>query len=116
MPLGAQDKIPPPNPFEEIEKNPPAQGEDNFFYNFMQMLTSLGIIIVLLFLISYFFRRMMNARMIQMNTSSSIKIVDRRSISPKTAIYLIEVEKKNIILAESSNGVILLDSHEGSTK
>lgn len=84
------------------------QDESRFFYEFMNMLFYLGILIFLLFAFMWLIKRMTNSRIEQLNTTSDIKILERRSVSPKTSIYLIQIEDKRIAITESLNGVTLL--------
>jgi flagellar biogenesis protein FliO len=51
---------------------------------------------------------MVNNKLEQSNQISTIKVIERRSLSPKTSIYLIEIHEKTIALAESADGVALL--------
>jgi flagellar biogenesis protein FliO len=82
--------------------------ESRFASEFMHMLIVLGIIIVLLYVSAWMFRRMMTQRMQQMNVTSNIKIVEQRSLSPKSALYIVEVHGKTILISESHNGVKFL--------
>lgn len=94
-------------PFEE-NLDSPISTDDHFIKGFMSMLASLGIIIALLLIVSWFFKKMMNTRLQQLNTTSDIKILERRSLSPKATIYLLEIKGKGIVIAESSNGLTRL--------
>jgi flagellar biosynthetic protein FliO len=87
---------------------PPEPAEDNFTIQLINMLTTLGLFVAFMFAISWFLRRMLNSRMQQANEGSEIKIIERRSVSPKTAIFLMEIRGKNLVIAESSHGVALL--------
>jgi flagellar protein FliO/FliZ len=93
--------------FEELKINE-KEDPNRFFYEFMSMLTTLGLVIAGVFILSWFVKRMTNTRIQQANASSVIKIVERRSLSPKTTLYLLDVQGKNIAIAESSNGVTYL--------
>lgn len=103
---------PEPPPIENIQPldqepfSPPDTAD--LYFEFFKMMFMLGLIISFLLLILYFFRRMMNARVEQLNTSSLIKIVERRGLSPRTTLYIIEVSGKELIFAESNNGVTAL--------
>lgn len=48
----------------------------------------------------WLFRRLLRARSSSTN-SKSIEILERKPLSPKTMIYLVEVEGKKVLLAES---------------
>ena len=69
--------------------------------SFFRMLISLAAIIALLFVTFWALRRLMRGKMNQANQSKSIKILEKRALSQKTMLYLIEMEKEKILLAES---------------
>lgn len=91
-------------PLEEVIGKP-SPDTDRFLTEFMNMMATLGLIISLILVFAWFLKRMLNSRQEQANTTSLIKVLERRALSPKTAIYLIEVEGKSIVVAESQNGV-----------
>lgn len=101
---------------EEIPLPPSLRGhekqelprEDNFRHEFVNMLMTLGAIITVLLLVSYLLKRMANTRIQQMNESSEIKILERRSITAKTAVYLLDIKGSQYALVESHNGLLLL--------
>jgi flagellar biogenesis protein FliO len=95
--------LPDTSPFEI-----PVKQDDRFFYQFLNMLFSLGTILVLIFIISWLLKRFLNTRLQQLNTSSLIKIIERRSLTPKTTLYVLEINGKDIAIAESTNGITLL--------
>lgn len=99
--LFAQTPIPPP-PIEAVPDS------DKFMSEFMNMLATLALIIVFIFIATWFLKRMLNVKVQQMNTTSLIKITERRSLSPKTVLYLLEIRDKEIAVAETSQGLTLL--------
>jgi flagellar biogenesis protein FliO len=68
---------------------------------FVKMILTLTALIGLLFLTFWFLRRLMQQRLQKGNSQQAIQILEKRMISPKTMLYLVEVEKKKILLAES---------------
>lgn len=92
-------------PVFPLDISEPAKQNDKFFAEFLNMLATLGFIIALIFIIAWFFKRMMNTRMEQINSTSLIQVVEKRALSPKTALYLLEVENKTILIAETPSGV-----------
>jgi flagellar biogenesis protein FliO len=96
-----------PSSFAEELKNG-EEGDSRFFQEFLSMLFSVGIILGAIFVLMWVLRRMMNARMEQVNLKSSIKIIERRPLSPKTTIYILEIHGKAVTIADSHNGVALL--------
>ena len=99
--LAAQE----PNPFD-IDPNAPQ--DDHFYSEIFNMLSSLGLILAGLLLLAWFAKRFTQSRLEQINTTSNIKIIERRPISNKTTIYLVEIEGTGITLAEHSHGVTKL--------
>jgi flagellar protein FliO/FliZ len=81
------------------------EGEDRFLYEFMNMLTTLGLIVAAILFISWFLKRMVNTRIQQVNTTSLIKIIERRALSPKATLYLVEIYNKHIIVGETATGI-----------
>lgn len=94
-------------PLEDFMETPNKQN-DRFFTEFLNMLATLGFVIGIILLAAWFLRRLLNTRLEQINTTSTIKIIERRSLSPKTALYLIEIYEKTVLIAESQNGVTQL--------
>lgn len=105
-PLGPPPLIPEPYIDHVSAENP--LSNDHFYAEFFKMLMMLGLIIVLLLLASWFLKRLMNSRVQQVNSTSPIKIIDRRVLTAKTTLYVMDVLGKKIAIAESQNGVTLL--------
>lgn len=68
---------------------------------FFKMCVSLLILIILLVLSYWFLKRMIQNRMQKSGENASIHILEKRMLSPKTILYLVEVDKKKIVIAES---------------
>ncbi len=68
---------------------------------FMRMLLTLGGLLVLIFLTVWFLRRLGRGRFGGGLSSRSIKILERRTLSPKSVLYLVEIEGKRVVIAES---------------
>ena len=69
--------------------------------------------LVILFGISYWLlKRMGRSRIQNLNQSKAIKIRERRPISPKTTLYLVELAGKEILVAESQMDVRALATYE----
>jgi flagellar biogenesis protein FliO len=98
---------PPPNLPEEfkIEKEiePPS-----FTWQLLNVLTTLGLLIAMVMLASWFFKRMMRTRMQQVNLTSDIKILEQRALTARTIVSVIDIRGKELAIAESTNGVTLL--------
>lgn len=68
---------------------------------FAKMCLSLVALIALLVVSYWFLKRLMQNRMQKNSENAAIHILEKRMISPKTMLYLIEVDKKKIVIAES---------------
>jgi flagellar biogenesis protein FliO len=114
--LGAPRVPVPISPYLEEESNSPrhelfeetSENSSRFFQEFLHMLSILGVMIAVLLLASWFLKRLVSTKVQQGNAASMIKIIERRGLTAKTAIYLIEIDEQRIAIAESSNGATLL--------
>jgi flagellar biogenesis protein FliO len=89
----------------------PGPENNRFLSEFINMAATLGLLIGLILMIAWFLKRMVNTRQEQGNATSIIKIIERRSLSPKSVVFLLEVESKTLVVAESVNGVTLLTEY-----
>lgn len=67
----------------------------------LKVFLSLLGLILLIALSFWLFRRLLNRGMRSANNSRAISILEKRTLSPKSILYLVEVEGKKILLAES---------------
>lgn len=81
---------------------------EHFFMEFLHMLGMLGLLLLLMLGVSWALKRILNTRMEQINQSSPIKIIERRSLTPKTAIFVVDVFGKKSVIADHHNGVTYL--------
>ncbi len=58
-------------------------------------------LLVLVILTVWMFRRISHGRLRGMNVLKSVKILEKRPLSPKSMLYLIEVGGKQVLIAES---------------
>lgn len=82
--------------------------DSKFFDELMSMLFTLGLLVALLLAISWFVKRMQSTRIQSGNSNSRIKILEQRQISPKTILYIVHIEDKALLIADSVNGVTQL--------
>lgn len=87
---------------------PPDIETGAFFYSFMKMLVVLGIMVGVLLAISWYMKRLVGSRVVKGNEDSLIKLIDQRSLSGRTVIYLLEIEGKSLVVGESANGLVRL--------
>jgi flagellar biogenesis protein FliO len=84
----------------------------NFVTEFVRMISILGAMIGVLLLVAWGLKRVMNTRMEQINETSNIRIIERRALTPKANLYLLEVEGKKMVVAESPAGIHHLTNFE----
>lgn len=79
---------------------------------FAKMFLSLTVLVLLLVVSFWFLRRLIQNRMQKGGSDASIRVLEKRMISPKTMLYLVEVDRKKILLAESHLEIKRLESFE----
>lgn len=77
---------------------------------FIKVMAAVAVMVAALLFLSWSSRKMINAKIQQANETSVLKILEKRSISPKTIIYHMEFEGRSVLFAESINGVTLLNT------
>lgn len=68
---------------------------------FGKMLLSLALLIALLVATLWLLKRLIHNKMQRGSAADSIHLIEKKMISPKTVVYLVEVEGEKILLAES---------------
>ena len=68
---------------------------------FVKMILTFIAIIVLLFGTYWFIRRLIQTRLQRGTGNQAIQILEKKMLSPKTMLYLVEIENKRVLLAES---------------
>lgn len=83
---------------------------------FLKMFLTLIALVVAVFFTVWALKRLSQGRLSSMNASRSIKILERRPLSPKTILYLVEVAGKRAMIAESQLEVKSILSFEDFTE
>ncbi len=94
--------------FRETFEHELERETDSFPAKFMRMLVILGLLIGFMILASWALKRMMKTRLTQLNTTSSIKVVETRALSPRATLYLVEIQGQTLLVAESPTTVSVL--------
>ncbi len=79
---------------------------------FIKMLLTLLGLLAFIFLTVWLLRRLSQGRLKSMNLSRGIKILERRPLSAKSTLYLLEVRGKQVLIAESQLDVRTLATIE----
>ncbi|WP_068470363.1 FliO/MopB family protein [Candidatus Protochlamydia phocaeensis] len=107
LPYSSTDSSHPYDPLADHLQEP-----DNFQVKFMNMLFVLALLIGFMILASWMLKRMMKTRVTQLNSSSIIKVLETRYLSPRSTLYLLDLQGKQLLIAESATGVTALTSLE----
>lgn len=75
---------------------------------FGKMLLTLGGLLVLVFLTLWILKKVSHGKFGSFGSYKYIKVLERKSLSPKTLIYVLEVEGKKILVSESQLEVRVL--------
>lgn len=100
------------DPANQIAQSIPPLPSPDIGSAFLKMFLSL-LVLILLLIISYrFLKRFMQNRFQKGSSAASIQILEKKMISPKTMLYVIKIDRKKILVAESHLDVRRLESFE----
>lgn len=77
---------------------------------FGKMILSIALLIILMLASYWFIKKLIQQRLQKGGDGSAIQILERRVLSPKTMLYLVEIDQKKILIAESQLEIKRLDS------
>lgn len=77
----------------------------NYMGQFVNMLLTLGFIVVLIFVSVFVLKKLMRSRIQHLNKSTGIKILERRALNSKASLYLVDVLGKGVVISESPSGI-----------
>lgn len=85
------------------------EGKDyNYMSEFVNMMLVLLLIVALLFVTIFVLKRVMKARMYNASRTSSIRILEKRALGQKSALYLVDILGKGVVISESAAGIQLI--------
>ncbi len=99
-----------PDAYHDPLVDPVVKDSDTFQSKFMNMLFLLGLLIGFMLLASWILKKMTKTRVTQLNQASSIKVLETRYLSPRSTLYLLDVQGQTLLIAESPMGVAQLAS------
>lgn len=79
--------------------------------SFTKMLLTLLVFVILLFGTYWFLRRIIQQKLQKGAADAAIHILEKRMLSPKTMLYLVEVEGKRVLMAESQMEIKRLETY-----
>jgi flagellar biosynthetic protein FliO len=80
----------------------------NYWSEFVNMLVTLVFVLILIFATVWLLKKIMRSRVQTLNRSNGIKILERRPLNPKAALYLVDILGKGVVLSESQAGIHLV--------
>jgi len=89
-------------PAPQVSVEAPVQSEPpSYGHLFLKMMLTLVALIFLVFATIWILKKLSHARFGQLNQNRLIKILEKRALSPKSMLYLVEIEGKRVLVAES---------------
>lgn len=79
-----------------------------YWKDFVNMLITLFCILGLIMISIWALKKIFRSRMRQMNKHTAIKIIERRTLTPKSSLYLVNILGKNVVIAESQAGIQMI--------
>ena len=83
---------------------------ESYQWALAKIVGSLGLILAFVFFTLWMVRRLSHGRWQQGNQHRAIKILERRPLSPKTMLYLIEMNGEQVVVSESQLEVRVLST------
>jgi len=89
--------------FEEqsVELAPIQQSTELYESSFIKTLILFSAFLVLIVVTIWMYKKISQGRFRSFNSLKAVKILERRPLSPKSILYLIEVSGKQVLIAES---------------
>lgn len=81
-----------------------------------KLLGSIALFTIILLMLNWALKKINQNRFEQLNATSDIKVIEKRILSHKATVYLIEIRDKTVAIAESPAGVTLLTEFQGVEK
>lgn len=100
-------------PTQEIPPLPSStEITESYEGSFLRVIVSLVGLIILVVVTFWILKRLGRGRFGKFGSDKSIHIIERRPLSPKSVLYLVEVGNKRVLLSESQLEVRSLTSYE----
>jgi flagellar biogenesis protein FliO len=102
------DSIPLPPELQERYLRAEQEGDSKFYSSFVQMLIYLALLIAVLYAGMYLVKRMLYRQIGHVNASDLIHIVERKILTPRSTLYIVEVKGRSYLLSDSVYGARLI--------
>lgn len=102
--------------WQETSKKQEDVEDSHFSSLFSRMIGMLVVTVLLAVVAGWAAKRFLTSKMQQTNRTSRIQILEKRMLSPKSCVYLIQVDDAQLVIGESGHGIsILKDIKEEKT-
>lgn len=82
--------------------------EINFMHEFLQMIFTLIIVLALAIFTLMMLKKLMRSRANVINENSAIRVLEKRNLSSKASLYLVDILGKGVVISETSQGIDLI--------
>ncbi len=100
----------------EFLGNTPDTQSYSYWGEFVNMLLTLGFILILIFVSVWVLKKIMRSRVQNLNRSNGIKILERRPLNSKSSLYLVDILGKGVVISESQSGIQVITEFSDTTK
>ena len=87
-------------------------GVENYEKNLIKVFSLLVLLITFLGFSIWFMKRFFNRKMLSNSVGKSIHILEKRMLSPKSILYVVEVNGKRVLISESQLEIRKLETIE----
>lgn len=94
----------------------PEENSGRFMTEFFKMLFVLGGMVAVLLAISWYMKRLTSQQFSKGNDQNLIKVIERRSLSARTMIYMLDIEGKTFVVGETPQGLVRLGDYMNDEK
>jgi len=88
----------------------------NYWSEFVNMLITLVFVLILIFATVWLLKKIMRSRAQTLNRTNGIKILERRPLNQKAALYLVDILGKGIVISESQAGIHVVSEFPENVK
>jgi flagellar biogenesis protein FliO len=99
---------------EDAQKEAPS--ENRFSLLFVKMLLMLGITLIILVSVAWISKKFLQGRMLDLNKTCRVQVVERRALSAKGHVVLIKIDESELLIAETPGTITLLKEIEHPVK
>lgn len=99
---------PPPPPLDPVEVPPAFEAEDagSFLWSFVKSMLMLGVVLALIYLVLH---KGLGRLVTRAQMGRRMRVVERISLDQRRALYLVEVDGQEVLLAGSEGGVVAVE-------